>query len=172
MEKDRSKFVRLCQFSLSNCYVQKGDTARGEKILEAVLAEQPDDPSVNNDLGYLYADEGKNLERAEKMIRLAVTAEPKNVAYLDSMGWVLFKLGRYEEARTYLEKAIASPSGSDATIWEHLGDCYDRLKLREKSSEAWKKALKDAESESFRDHKLIERLQEKLKGSTIPKKKS
>ena len=104
----RCDFVRQCQYSLSNCYVQQGDTARGEKILEDILVERPDDPSVNNDLGYLYADQGKNLTRAESMIRIAFKSEPDNVAYIDSMGWVLFKLGRVEEARTFLQKAIAS----------------------------------------------------------------
>ena len=59
---------------------------KGEQVLEEVLAEDPDDPSVNNDLGYLYADQGKNLEKAEKMIRKAVEAEPDNDAYQDSMG--------------------------------------------------------------------------------------
>ena len=112
--------VRKCQFSLSNVYVQKGDIVKGEKILEDVLAEEPDDPSVNNDLGYLYADQGKNLEKAEQMIRLAVTAEPENAAYQDSMGWVLFKLERYEEARTHLQKAVDLPNGGDGTILEHI----------------------------------------------------
>jgi tetratricopeptide (TPR) repeat protein len=165
------EFVRRCQFSLSNCYVQKGDVAKGEKILETVLAEQPDDPSVNNDLGYLYADQGKNLPRAESMIRIALKSEPDNVAYLDSLGWVLLKLGRVEEARTFLQKAVASPGGSDGTIWEHLGDCYDRLKKHGEAVDAWKKALKDAQADSYPDTKLIERLKEKLKASGSDVKK-
>jgi Tfp pilus assembly protein PilF len=164
-------FVRRCQFSLSNCYVQQGDIPRGEKILESVLVEQPDDPSVNNDLGYLYADQGKNLPRAESMIRIALKAEPDNVAYLDSLGWVLLKLGRPDEAQTYLKKAVATPGGSDATIWEHLGDCYDRLKKHDQAVDTWKKALKDAQDDSYPDAKLIERLKDKLKGSGADAKK-
>jgi tetratricopeptide (TPR) repeat protein len=164
-------FVRRCQFSLSNCYVQQGDIARGEKILESVLAEQPDDPSVNNDLGYLYADQEKNLPRAETMIRIALKSEPDNVAYLDSLGWVLLKLGRVEEAHTFLQKAVASPGGTDATIWEHLGDCYDRLKKHDQAIDAWKKALKDAQEDAYPDTKLIDRLKAKLKGSAAAAKK-
>ncbi len=138
---------------------------RGEKILENILAERPEDPSVNNDLGYLYADQGKNLARAETMIRLALKSEPDNVAYLDSMGWILLKLGRLEEAQTFLQKAIASPGGSDGTIWEHLGDCHELLKNHDKAVGAWTKGLKDAQEESFPDTKLIERLKDKLKKS-------
>jgi tetratricopeptide (TPR) repeat protein len=156
-------FVHQCQMSLSNCYVQKGDLAKGEKILEDVLVETPEDSQANNDLGYLYADQGKNLPRAEKMIRQALKAEPDNVAYLDSMGWVLFKQGKFEEARTFLQKAVATPGGSDGTIWEHLGDCYAAMKNHDKAVEAWKKGLKDAEEESFADTKLIDRLKGKLK---------
>jgi len=162
-DKERAGFLHLCQYTLSNCYVQKGDITTGEKILETVLAEEPKDPSVNNDLGYLYADQGKNLDRAEKMIKIALDSEPDNIAYVDSMGWILFKLGRLDESRTYLERAVKSPSGSDATIWDHLGDCYSRLKIHDKAAEAWKKALTDAKQEPFPDKKLIESLQAKLK---------
>ena len=66
----------------------------------------PTTPGVNNDLGYLYADQGKNLEKAEAMIRKAVQEEPDNCAYLDSLGWVLFKRGKVKEAVEPLEKAV------------------------------------------------------------------
>lgn len=154
---------RRCLFSLSNVHVQKGDMRAGEKILEDVLAKDSEDPSVNNDLGYLYADQGKNLEQAEKMIRKAIAAEPENPAYLDSMGWVLYRLGKYAEALPHLEKAIANPSGSDATIYDHLGDCYEKLNQPEKAREAWEKALQDAKGDSRPDEKLVEKIEEKLK---------
>ncbi|MCY2968062.1 MAG: tetratricopeptide repeat protein [Planctomycetota bacterium] len=90
---DRPQLVRIVRSGLSNVYVAKGDILKGEQILEEVFRESPEDISVNNDLGYLYADQGKNLEQAEKMLRKAVEAEPENGAYLDSLGWVLFRLG-------------------------------------------------------------------------------
>jgi tetratricopeptide (TPR) repeat protein len=155
--------LRMCQFSLSNIYVQRGDIRKGEEILEQVLAEEPDDPSVNNDLGYLYADQGKNLEQAESMIKKAIDAEPDNPAYLDSMGWVLYKLGKHVDALPYLEKAIETPTGSDATIWEHLGDCCDKLQQTDKAEEAWRKALDEAHKQPQPDQKMIERIDAKLK---------
>ncbi|HUG91342.1 MAG TPA: tetratricopeptide repeat protein [Planctomycetaceae bacterium] len=162
---EEREIVRRCQFTLSNVYVQQGEMRKGEEILERILADEPDDPSVNNDLGYLYADQGKNLEQAESMIRKAVTAEPENAAYLDSMGWVLYKLGKFEEAVEWLEKAVKLPSGSDGTIWDHLGDGYDRLGQREKAVEAWRKALEEAKSEPRPDTKLIGRIEDKLKNA-------
>lgn len=157
------RLARQCQYSLSNIHVQKGDIRKGEEILEKVFAEAPDDPSVNNDLGYLYADQGKNLEQARSMIEKALKAEPENAAYQDSMGWVLFKLGKAQEALPYLEKSVAAPRGADATIWDHLGDCLEFLGQKEKAVENWQRALKDAKEDKSPDQKLIEKIEEKLK---------
>lgn len=160
---EQKEIVRRSQFSLSNIYVQQGDMRKGEEILEKVLEEDPNDPGVNNDLGYLYADQGKNLEKAEKMIRKALAADPENPAYLDSLGWVLFKLGKLDDAVPPLEKAVKSPNGGDATIWDHLGDVYHRLGKRDKAVEAWQAALTKSTEDARPDEKLVERLREKLK---------
>ncbi len=157
------RLARQCQFSLSNIHVQKGDIRKGEEILEKVLVESPDDPSVNNDLGYLYADQGKNLEQARGMIEKAFKAEPDNAAYQDSMGWILFRLGKAKEALPYLEKALSNPRGGDATIWDHLGDVQELLGQKDKAAESWTKALKDAKEDKHPDEKLIEKIEEKLK---------
>ncbi len=157
------RLVRQSQFSLSNIHVQRGDIRKGEEILERVLVETPDDPSVNNDLGYLYADQGKNLEKAHSMIAKAIKAEPDNAAYQDSMGWVLFKLGKLKEALPFLEKAVQTPRGSDATIFDHLGDVHQQLGDKAKAVENWQRAVKDAKDDKTPDQKLIEKLEEKLK---------
>jgi len=158
------QIVRRAQFSLSNIYVMQGNMRKGEQILEDVLAESPNDPSVNNDLGYLYADQGKNLDKAESMIRKALAAEPENGAYLDSMGWVLYKQGKYKESLPYLERAVDRAAGiSDETLWDHLGDVLHRLEQPEKALDAWQHALKSAQKASRPDEKLIGRLKEKIK---------
>lgn len=160
---EENEILRRVQFTLSALYVQKGEQRKGEEILERIYEQNPDDPSVNNDLGYLYADSGKNLEQAEKMIRKAVAAEPKNAAYIDSLGWVLFKRGKYEEALPQLQKATTMETGGDTTIWDHLGDVYDRLGKSEKAAEAWHKALEKGRTAARPDDKLIHRIEEKLK---------
>lgn len=165
---DETRVVRQCQFSLSNIYVLQGDLPRGEAILEKVLEEDPEDISVNNDLGYLYADQGKNLDKAEKMIRKAVAAEPDNAAYLDSLGWVLFKLGKYQEAIAPLEKAVELRSGGDGTIYEHLGDVYEKLGRAADAAKAWATALEKTKVERFPDEKLLKRLESKLGSNDKP----
>jgi tetratricopeptide (TPR) repeat protein len=156
-------WTKQAKFSLSAVYVQLGELKRGEDILEKYLAENPDDIGVNNDLGYLYADQGKNLEKARKMIQKAVDAEPENAAYLDSLGWVLFKLGEHKEAITWLKKATDLKTGNDATIWEHLGDCYGAIKETSDATRAWEKALELVKEDTHPDEKLIKRVEEKLK---------
>jgi len=172
---DDKSIVRRCRFSLSQIYVEQGDIAKGERVLEEVFAEEPDNPSVNNDLGYLYADQGKKLDQAEKMIRKALKADPENSAYLDSMGWVLFKRGKYTEALGFLKKASADRDGEDATILDHLGDCLDKLKQKKPAIKNWKKALEVARKAERPDKKLIERIEKKLKDAgqkaKPPKKK-
>ena len=160
---DAGLLTKQAKFSLSAVYVQLGELKRGEEILEKFLAENPEDIGVNNDLGYLYADQGKNLKKARKMIQKAVDAEPENAAYLDSLGWVLFKLGEHKEAITWLVKATKLETGNDATIWEHLGDCYGGIKQTGDATKAWKKALELVKEESHPDEELIKRVEEKLK---------
>jgi len=161
------EIVKRCRFSLSNIHVQRGDRSKGEKILEEVYKSDPDDISVNNDLGYLWAEAGKNLKQAEKMIRKAVKAEPENAAYLDSLGWVLYMRGKYKEGLPYLEKATVLPGGGDATIWDHLGDCQQKLGRQQEAVASWKKALEKARKARFPDKKLIGKLRKKL-GITEP----
>ncbi|WP_437185742.1 tetratricopeptide repeat protein [Planctomicrobium sp. SH668] len=156
------EYVLKCRFQISNIYVEKGEMERGEKILEEVLVTNPDNAQANNDLGYLYADQGKNLERAEKMIRKALDHEPDNRAYQDSLGWVLFKLGRYEEAVLEMEKATSDKGTKDSTLMEHLGDCLEKVNRHEEAVAAWKKGLETEESKAKPSEKLLKSLRERL----------
>lgn len=155
--------VRSARMSLSSLYISKGDPRKAEAILEDVLKENPDDPGVNNDLGYLYADQGKELEKAEAMIRKAVESAPENAAYLDSLGWVLFRREKYREAIEWLEKAIELPGGEDSTIVEHLGDNFDKLGDTDKAVQNWRRALEIETGSPYPDDSVVKRLEEKIK---------
>jgi tetratricopeptide (TPR) repeat protein len=132
--------LRDARLSLSNIAVTQGDMLQAEEWLEQVLDEFPDDVGASNDLGYLWADENKHLERAERMIRKAVDAEPKDKAYRDSLGWVLFRLGRYPEALAELQMA-ATAEPADGVVLDHLGDVYEKLNRRDDAVGAWRKAV-------------------------------
>jgi len=123
---------------LSNIAVTRGNVPRAVQRLEEVLDEFPDDPSALNDLGYLWAEQGKHLQRAYRMTKKAVEEEPDNAAYRDSLGWALFQLGRTREALVELEKAAAKEA--DPTVLEHLGDAYRAAAEPAKAKDAWRRA--------------------------------
>ena len=154
---NNDEIVRFARSGLSVVYVNLGDFAKGEAELEVLFDREPDDPGVNNDLGYLYADQGKNLEKAEQMIRKALQEEPDTSAYLDSLGWVLFKQGKAQEALVPLERAILNlTGGGDATIHEHLADVYLRLSETAKAKDALEKAETAAAKSNPPDRRLPE----------------
>jgi predicted Zn-dependent protease len=112
-----------------------------EQVLQDVLKLDPKNVPASNDLGYLWADEGRNLSEAETMIRHALTAEPENAAYLDSLGWVLYKRGQFEEAHRHLDAAIKRVDRPDPVVLDHLGDVLYRLNQRDAAVKTWKLSL-------------------------------
>jgi tetratricopeptide (TPR) repeat protein len=131
--------VREARSALSNLSVLKHDLPPAVEWLEQVLDEFPDDPGANNDMGYLWADENQHLHRAQRMIQLAVDAEPDNYAYRDSLGWVLHRLGRDGEALVQLKKAAETdkPKGE---VLDHLGEVYAKLGRSEEAQSSWKQS--------------------------------
>ena len=132
--------MRDARLALSNLCVLQGNLPEAEEWLEQVLDEFPDDVGASNDLGYLWADQGKHLQRALRMIRHAVETEPDNAAYRASLGWVYYRLGRHEEAVAELEKAADAEDDPDAVILDHLGDAYMKVGKPKKAKDAWRRA--------------------------------
>lgn len=152
--------VRAARSGLSNIAVQQHELATSEEWLEQVLDEFPDDVGAHNDLGYLWADEGKHLQMALAMIEHAVAAEPDNAAYRDSLGWAYHRLGRHAEAVAELEKAVAGEA-PDGVMLEHLGDAANAAGKTEQARDAWQKALAAFEKQNDEPEK-IERVKKKL----------
>ncbi len=142
--------LREARITLSNICVTQHKLPAAEEWLEQVLDEHPNDIGALNDLGYLWADQGKHLERALRMVQQAVDAEPDNIAYRDSLGWAFYRLGRYPEAIEQLEKATAGDK-PDGVITDHLGDAYAGAKQMAKARAAWKRAIEALERESAAD---------------------
>jgi len=168
----KPEMVNTWRFSLSAIYVHIENFDKGERILEDLLAKDPENTQANNDLGYLWADRGKNLPRARIMIEKALAAEPENAAYLDSMGWVQFRLGQFSEAKESLQKAVKDPKRQDATIWDHLGDVHEKLGDKEEAIKAWVKALEIEFAKPKQEEKLVKALLQKVPADRIPKKDS
>jgi tetratricopeptide (TPR) repeat protein len=89
----------------------------------------------------MFADEGVKLEEAVVLIRKALEAEPENGAFIDSLGWAYFKLGRLDEALAELLRAVKYSRREDSTIREHLGDVYFRKGMLQDALREWERAL-------------------------------
>ncbi len=127
-------------FLLGAAYERSGEQARATGIFQRLLEQSPDHTPTLNYLGYMWADLGENLPEAVGLILRAVALDPDNGAYVDSLGWAYFQLGRYQEARDHLEWA-ARLTPDDATILEHLGDLYLALKDVERARASYRQAL-------------------------------
>jgi tetratricopeptide (TPR) repeat protein len=149
--------VHDIRYALSNVYTASKNYPKAEAELERLIRDYPDDPTAYNDLGYIWADRGKNLDKAEEYIRKALDLDRKqrqlgavigtdqdrdNAAYIDSLGWVLFRRGHVADARREMEKASSLPGGDDdPVVWDHLGDVYARLDEAARARTAWQKAV-------------------------------
>ncbi len=145
MDKDFSsdevrETVKQAKLALSSLCEELKDTDAAEELLENVWGEFPDDVGAMNDLGYLWADHGKNLGLAEKMIRQAMEKEPKSAAYRDSLAWALYRQGRFDDA--LVESKKAADELDDGVIFEHQGDIYKALGKMDEAKNAWAKSAK------------------------------
>jgi tetratricopeptide (TPR) repeat protein len=128
--------------SLAYIHQRQGRDDLAEQRMREAHKLVPADLGANNDLGYTLAEAGKDLDEAEKMIRRAVSEEPSQAAYMDSLGWVLFRKGQLQAAETWLLRATALETGEDPTIYDHLGDVQWHLRKSEQATQAWREAVR------------------------------
>lgn len=126
-----------------------------ERDLTAVIEYNPENAQALNALGYTLADRTDRYQEAYELIKRALEASPEDYYTLDSMGWVLYRLGRLDEAVTYLRRALAIQP--DAEVAAHLGEVLWVKGDREEAKEIWDTAL-----QATPDHKLLKETQERL----------
>jgi tetratricopeptide (TPR) repeat protein len=128
-------------FLLGSIYEREKRYDLAEEQFKKVLAMNPVNAAAANYLGYMLADRGVRLEESVQYIRKALDLEPNNGAYLDSLGWAYYKIGKYDLAEVNLEKAAKLVS-NDPTIHEHLGHVYLRVGKKKQALQEWERALK------------------------------
>jgi tetratricopeptide (TPR) repeat protein len=144
-------------FQLGAAYERSGEVDQAVGTFRRLLAAHPDFDEASNYLGYLWADRGENLEEALGLIRRAVAAEPDNAAYVDSLGWVHYRLGDYQVAVRYLERA-ARLLPDDPEILEHLGDVYRDLGDERRARELYLRALDVVEDDGVELRRKVDEL--------------
>jgi len=110
-------------------------------VLKTVIAIDPEHYDALNYLGYSWADKGINLEESLTLVKKALIIKPDAAYIMDSLGWVYYRMGRYEEALEQLLKAGKEMEG-DPTVLEHIGDTYDKLGKVDLAVQFWSLTLK------------------------------
>src|SRR5690606_4484195 len=127
------------RYSLALLLQQQGEMNRSVRVLEALAEDHPDNPVLLTALGYLLTDQFDRHDEARGYIQKALAMDPDNAAIIDSMGWVLFRLGEYEAAFDYLDRAYRLEQ--DPEIAAHLVDVHWALGEREEALELLETAL-------------------------------
>lgn len=129
---------------------------------DRVLKTKPDNVYVLNNYAYYLSLDNQELERALQMSSKTIKAEPKNPTYLDTYAWILYKLGRYDDALKYMNKVFKYDKNPQGVNYEHLGDILYQLGDTKNAVKNWKKAKKagsevsDFLEQKIKDEKLYE----------------
>jgi tetratricopeptide (TPR) repeat protein len=126
-------------FYLATIYDERKEFAAVEQELKTAIQLKEDYAEALNYLGYWYTERNENLAQAHELLKKAVSLDPENGAYLDSLGWLYFKQGKFAQSIELLEKAAVKLE--DSVIYHHLGDAYVKARNSQKAKEFFLKAL-------------------------------
>jgi predicted Zn-dependent protease len=177
-KEDQDDYLDDVRYSLSGVYVELNQIDKAAEQLKALLAREPNNATYNNDLGYIWADHDQNLEESEKLVRKAIEEDRRqqtknnpdlkpedvkdNPAYLDSLGWVLYKQKKYAEAKPLLLEAVKEEDGRHIEIYDHLAEVHKALGEKADAVAAWKEGLKVA-GDSKREQQRKAAVEKKIK---------
>jgi tetratricopeptide (TPR) repeat protein len=121
---------------------QAGQYVKATELFRKSIELDPGNAARSyNYLGYMWVERSENLDEAGQLIHRALELEPANGAYIDSLGWLYFKQGKFNEALTELLRAAELLPEPDAVVFEHIGDACDRLGRKAEAVLYWQKAL-------------------------------
>ncbi len=119
----------------------RGDERAALRYYERALRLTPDNPLILNNFAYYLSEQQRDLERALKMSARANELDPQNATYLDTQAWVLYRLGRYEEAQTLMRQALVLDATGSAELLLHYGDILYALGKTFMAKTYWQRAL-------------------------------
>jgi len=139
-----------------------------EAEFRKALAIDPQNATILNYLGYMFADRGVRLPEALAMIRKAVELDPQNGAFLDSLGWVYFKSGQYTLAEENLRKANERIN-TDPTVHDHLGEVYEKTGNLKMAVAQWERSMTEYASSLPADADPVDvsKVQHKLENARV-----
>ena len=140
-ERERSRMLTMAALM----HARLGEDAAADARYADALAADPDNDLALNNYAYALAERGERLDEALRMAERAVDAQPSSPSYLDTLGWVYYRLGRYDAAAETLTRAVDASGGSpSATVLEHLGDAEQARGRTDAAREAYRRAHEQA----------------------------
>ena len=136
----RRPFKSSVYAMLGDVYASENDWDKSDNAYETALSMNSDNHNALNNYAYYLSERDEELEKALEMVKRALQLEKENASYLDTAGWVYYKMGNYEEAKKYLRRAIETGDAS-AEVYEHYGDVFEKLNQPDKAVKWWQKAL-------------------------------
>ena len=140
-EKSNKEFVSDFYAIMGDILHEKGQNKQAFEAYDSCLVWKADNYGALNNYAYYLSELGQDLTRAEQMSFKTIKAEPENPIYLDTYAWILFMEEKYEEAKVYIDQALANDSTLSSVYFEHAGDIYSKTGDTGKAVEFWKKAL-------------------------------
>lgn len=158
LEKGSQKFPENVQirFFLGTISDRLGEKEKVVSHMNKVIEMDPNHVQGLNYLAFTYAESNKNLDEAEKLVRRALIIEPNDGYVMDTLGWILYKKGKFQDSVRVLEAAYKNQP-NESVIAEHLGDAYNKNQLSEKARKMYQRA---AESET--DESKINQIRQKI----------
>lgn len=136
----RRPFKSVIYGTLGDSYADQENYENADRVYELALRYDPQNHNAMNNYAYSLSVRETNLERAKELALRAIELAPENAAYLDTVGWVYFKLGDNDRARRFIRASIDTGEAS-AEVLEHLGDVYEALGNLDEAKKWWKQAL-------------------------------
>jgi len=144
-----SQLDLMANGQLADALYALGEKEAAFDAYQKVLSQNANNEHILNNYAYFLSLEKKELDKAYKMSSKLVSRFPENPTYLDTHAWVLFQMSRYEEAKTYMEKAIKHLDTPSGVILEHYGDILFKLGEEDAALKYWNKAKEMKETSEF-----------------------
>lgn len=142
-------------FELGGAYERSGKYKKAADAFREALRLNPDDDVAANYLGYMWAEQNENLDSAKALLEFALEKEPNNGAYLDSYGWIFYRMGDLNAAERYINMSLEHID-DDPIVYDHLGDILFDKGTYKNAIDAYRKSI-ELNSES------AEKIKEKIK---------
>lgn len=153
-EETDPSLISTLYSTIGNIYNELEIKEKCYEAYDSALVYDPYNMEVLNNYAYFLSLDKKDLQKALDMSRKTIDSDPENDTYLDTYAWILFKMGRYEEAKAYAEKMISLDAELSSVVLHHIGDIYAKCGDMNKAIVYWFEARDAGDKSKILDKKI------------------